>query len=404
MLGRPVTAFRKGKSMKFVSRQTSFVSLATALFVSLSGVTFIRAQAGPEQPPMSDVVFKNIQVLKGIPVDQFMATMGFFSASLGMSCEDCHSADDRSWEGFAVDNARKRLARRMISMMQKINEDNFGGRQMVTCYSCHRGADAPRVVPDFAVQYGPLISPDPNTVIAQAPLAPAADEVFNRYIQAIGGPQRAASLTSFIATGTNVGYGPESADKRAVEISAKVPAQRTVIVHTSNGDSTTTYDGRNAWVSAPLRPVAVLPLAGQELDGAKVDALISFPSQIRQMAGRWRVGVATTIDDKDVDVVQGNTAAGTIVTLYFDQKSGLLTRSVRYTDSPVGKIPVQADYEDYRDVSGVKMPHKFTLTWLDGRDTFELASVRANVAIDAAKFAKPAPSTPPKPAARPAGR
>jgi len=329
-----------------------------------------------------------------------MATMGFFSASLGMSCEDCHSADDRNWDGFAADNTRKRTARRMISMMQKINDDNFGGRQMVTCYSCHRGADSPRVVPDFAVQYGPLIPADPNAVITQAPLAPTADDVFNKYIQAIGGAQRAASVTSFVATGTNVGYGPESADKRAVEIYARTPAQRTVIIHTSNGDNTATYDGRSGWIAAPLRPVDVLQLAGQELDGAKLDAMMWFPSQLKQLAARWRVGVASTIDDKDVDVVQGNTATGIIVTLYFDQQSGLLTRSMRYTDSPVGKIPVQVDYADYRDVAGIKVPYKFTMTWLNGRDTFEMSQVRANVAIDAAKFAKPAPSTPPRPAGR----
>jgi hypothetical protein len=287
----------------------------------------------------------------------------------------------------------------MIQMMQKINADNFGGRQMITCYSCHRGADAPRVTPDFAVQYGPLIPPDPNAIVVQAPLSPMPDEVFNKYLQAVGGAQRAATLTSYTATGTNVGYGPESADKRQTEIYAR-PTQRTVIVHTSNGDSTTTYNGTNAWISAPLRPVAVLPLAGQELDGAKIDAMLAFPAQVKQIAPRWRVGVATTIGDKDVDVVQGNTPAGTIVTLYFDQNTGVLTRSVRFTDSPVGKIPVQTDYEDYRDVAGVKIPHKFTMTWLDGRDTFELTQVRPNAAIDAAKFAKPAPSTPPRPAGR----
>ena len=389
--------------MMLGSSKTTFLATAT-LFTSLLGAAFLHAQAPAEKPPISDEVFKNVLVLKGIPVDQFMATMGFFSASLGMSCEDCHSADDRNWDGFAADNTRKRTARRMISMMQKINEENFGGRQMVTCYSCHRGADAPRVVPDFAVQYGPLIPPDPNAIITQAPLASTPDDVFNKYIQAVGGAQRAAGFTSFIATGTNVGYGPESADKRALEIYAKAPAQRTVIVHTSNGDSTTVYDGGRAWLSAPLRPIAVLPLAGQELDGAKLDAMMAFPSQLKQAAARWRVGIATTIDDKDVEIVQGNSAAGSIVTLYFDQKTGLLTRSVRLTDSPVGKIPVQADYDDYRDVAGVKVPHKFTMTWLDGRDTFELTQVRPNVAIDAAKFAKPAPSTPPRPAARPAGR
>src|SRR5262249_37439249 len=198
--------------MKLGSRQTtSFVALAV-VFSGLLGIAILRAQEPQEKPPISDQVFKNVQVMKGIPVDQFMATMGFFSASLGMSCEDCHSADDRSWEGFAADNARKRTARRMIQMMQKINADNFGGRQMVACYSCHRGADSPRVVPDFAVQYGPLISPDPNAIVVQAPLSPMPDEVFNKYMEAVGGAQRVAALTSYTATGTNVGYGPESAD------------------------------------------------------------------------------------------------------------------------------------------------------------------------------------------------
>ena len=126
------------------------------------------------------------------------------------------------------------------------------------------------------------------------------------------------------------------------------------------------------------------------------DAMLQFPAQVKQIAPRWRVGVATAIDDKDVDVVQGNTADGIVVTLYFDQKTGLLTRSIRYTDSPVGRIPVQADYSDYRDVNGVKLPFKFTQTWLDGRDTFELTQIRANGTVDAARFNKPSPSTPPK--------
>jgi len=368
-----------------------------ALFACLVGTAILKAPQPANGPLLSDQVFKNVQVMKGIPVDQFMATMGFFSASLGMSCEDCHMADDRDWSGFAADNARKRRARQMIQMMQKINADNFGGRQMVTCYSCHRGQDAPRTVPDFAIQYGPLQPADPNAIVVQNPLSPMPDAVFNKYLQAVGGAEKAAALTSYTATGTNVGYGPESVDKRQSEIYAKAnPLQRTTIVHTSNGPTTTTLNGTNAWYAAPLRPVDVLTLAGQELAGAKIDAMLFFPAQVKAIAPRWRVGTPTTIDDQDVDVVQGNTSDGIIVSLYFDQKTGLLTRSIRYTDSPVGKLPVQVDYADYRDVNGVKMPFKYTQTGLDGRDTFELTQIRANVNVEASRFAKPAPVAPPK--------
>ena len=54
----------------------------------------------------------------------------------------------------------------------------------------------------------------------------------------------------------------------------------------------------------------------------------------------------------------------------------------------------QIDYSDYRDVSGVKMPFRWVVTWTDGRSTIELSELRANIPIDAAKFAKPAPAAP----------
>jgi len=68
----------------------------------------------------------------------------------------------------------------------------------------------------------------------------------------------------------------------------------------------------------------------------------------------------------------------------------LLTRLVRYVDSPVGRIPMQTDYGDYRDVSGVKMPFRISATWLDGRSTIELSDVKTNIPIAPSTFAKPA--------------
>jgi outer membrane lipoprotein-sorting protein len=62
---------------------------------------------------------------------------------------------------------------------------------------------------------------------------------------------------------------------------------------------------------------------------------------------------------------------------------------VRSVPSPVGRLPTQVDYSDYRDVAGVKLPFRWTVTWLDGRDTIELKEVRPNAPIDAARFARP---------------
>jgi hypothetical protein len=62
---------------------------------------------------------------------------------------------------------------------------------------------------------------------------------------------------------------------------------------------------------------------------------------------------------------------------------------VRYGPSPIGRIPTQVDYSDYRDVAGIQFPFEIKFTWLDGRYTAKLNEVKTNVAIDATKFGRP---------------
>ena len=376
--------------MTFGSKRIVAGALATGMATFLAAV-IVRGQAPlPERPPMAEEVFKNVQVLRGIPVNDFMGTMGIFSASLGMSCEDCHRSGDASWENYAAESPRKQMARAMVVMMNTINKTHFGGRQGVTCFSCHRGTDRPKVTPDVEKLYDAAPLPDPRDIIEQSKLAPQPDEVLDKYLQAVGGAQRAAALTSFTARGTTRGYGPDS-EEREVEIFARAPNQRTTILHSSSGNSTTTYDGRSGWIAAPFRPVPVLALGGADLDGVRLDVELSFPARIKQVLTKWRVGLPGALGDRDVHVVQGTGAGGITATLYFDTDTGLLLRQIRYVDSPVGRLPTQVDYADYREVSGVKMPFRWTVTWLDGRDSFEMKEIRANVAIDAARFARPAP-------------
>ena len=143
-------------------------------------------------------------------------------------------------------------------------------------------------------------------------------------------------------------------------------------------------------------------MSGSALEGVKLEAELSFPAQIKQALSKWRVGLPATVNDREVQVVQGTGAGGAIATLYFDAESGLLVRLLRYSSSVVGRTPTQIDYADYREVSGVKMPFRWTVTWLDGKESFELSEVQPNAPIDVAKFARPSPPTPPP--VRPATR
>jgi len=361
--------------------------------VWLAGVLVAGGQAPPDKQPLAEEVFKNIRVLRGLPVDEFMGTMGVFSAALGMSCEDCHSASDTTWENYALDTSpRKVTARRMVQMMTSINQASFGGRQVVTCYTCHRGSGKPKVTPSLTALYGASTLEDQEDVVRPARTGPTADQILDKYIQALGGAQRLAGVTSVVAKGTSAGYGPEGT--RPIDIIAKAPGQRVTIIHTLDGDNTTAYDGRAGWIAAPHKPVAVLGLTGSELDGVKLDAELSFPARIKETLPQWRAGLPTDIDDKPVQVVQGSRPNGTLATFYFDSETGLLTRLVRYANSKVGRLPTQIDYADYRDVAGVKMPFKMTVTWLDGLENIQLTDVQVNVPVDDARFGKPAPPRP----------
>lgn len=380
--------------MRIGSRLMMIATAVIAVVWLIGTVAFALegGQAAPQTKPMLvDDVFKNVQALKGIYVDDFMLTMGIISAAVGSDCVGCHPSAGTDHVDWAVDTPRKRTARRMIEMVTAINRDNFGGRQVVTCWTCHRGRDRPLVTPTLENVYGepPL---DYDDVLTPAPGVPSVDQVLNKYLQAIGGAQNVARVTSFVATGKSTGYKGFGGGG-LVEVYAQAPDKRATYMlfpeYPDRGESIRTYDGRTGWIATPLAVVRKYELGGSERDGARLDAQLLFPAQIRQVLTDLRVGPPNTIDDKDVQVVQGNGPNGTLATLYFDEGSGLLVRMIRHGRSPIGRVPTQVDYADYRDVGGIKFPYRWTFAWLDGRDNYEFTDVRLNVPIDAAKFGQP---------------
>jgi hypothetical protein len=134
---------------------------------------------------------------------------------------------------------------------------------------------------------------------------------------------------------------------------------------------------------------------GGDLDGVKLESILAFPGGLKQALTAWRTGFPTTsIDDRPVQVVQAM-LNGTRVKLFFDKETGLLTRAVRYSETIVGPVPVETDFSDYRAVAGVKLPFQWKLTWTGGQSTYILDDVKPNVALDAAKFGRPAAAAKP---------
>jgi len=363
----------------------------------LSAVALAQAgQAAPEPAqPMAENVFKNIQVLKGMPADEFMDMMGMFASSLLYDCTGCHSQDILiNRDAFAVATPRIQRARQMVVMVNALNRMYFGGQPRVTCFTCHRGTGAPDNIPDLALQYGDGPPENPNAMTIFPQREPSADQVFNKYIQALGGADRVAKLTSYVATGTYIGFNTANATV-PIEIFARAPDQRTTIVRVFDGDAVKATDGRSAWAAEGWRQLPLMTFTGSNLAGARFEAIMAFPAGIQKAYSQWQVGIVT-LGDRDVQVLQGTNPGQLPVNLYFDD-SGMLVRSVRWSSTPVGTVPTQTDYSDYREVAGVKMPFHMLVTWTNGQNTIELKEVRPNVTIDPARFARPAPFKPRQP-------
>jgi hypothetical protein len=380
----------------------SFLYLAGLLATCLLGTTLVRGQGGPaapaeQRPLMSEQAFKDIQVLRGIPVKEFMETMGFFSASLSLNCTDCHGeASGSSWARYADNPPLKQAARRMMLMVNALNKTNFGGAPVVTCYTCHRGSQRPKVIPSLAQQYSEPPDEDPDEIVLNSAVrvTMTAEQILDRYLQAIGGAA-AAKLTSYTAKGTYEGFDSDF-EQVPADIYVKAPDLRTTVVHMRAGDNTTTCDGREAWAAGPpdLAPLTLMPLVGDSLNGARLDAQLVFPGQIKQVLSDWRTGFPPlSIDGRPVDVVQGRVPKGSTVKLYFDRQTGFLVRSVRYSNTAVGTVPITVVYSNYQEVPGlgVKIPYTWQVTWTNGRGTYNITALQPNVAIDAGRFGRPTP-------------
>jgi hypothetical protein len=374
-------------------------AIAVVCLVAAAGVRAASAQGGPtgsapqgagERVPMVEEVFKTVTLLRGIPVDTFFEVMGTFASSMGNDCTFCHAANaalDKS--AFATPTPRLRRARQMIEMMNALNKQYFGGRPRVTCFTCHGGSNTPRADPSFMLQYGePVLDPDERDFLTDASVN--VNQVFDRYLQAIGGTDRLSRLTSYAAKGTYSGFDTDRSTV-PIELYAKSPAQQTVVVHLTIGASTRVFDGKNAWIAGPEQPLPLLTLTGGNLDRARLEALANFPAGLRQANLQWRGG-RTILDDKDVIVLQA-TSNGAPVQLYFDN-NGLLVRLLRFTATPVAFVPTQIDYADYRELPGVgvKVPFTRTMTQTYMQMTLQLTDIQPNAPIDAARFARPAPA------------
>ena len=385
--------------MKLMTRRSagSLIAATVVVFVVAVGLhqrpVAAQGGGGAAGAKMEDQ-FMNIKALRGHPADQLNPTMVYFEAALGVGCPYCHDNDAAKRE--LDTKPQKDIARRMIEMVNAVNKTSFAGAPRVTCFTCHQGRPSPIGAPNVVgEQFPPALGEDYYANLPAAPAVPTGvtpAQVLDKYLAASGGTGAVQKTPSLVAAGTmtqrRIGR-PFPA--QVVEISSKSPGMELIVTKTGQADNLVAYSPSGSWAKAGNG--AARDLRNAEGDATKLEDVFNLPTQLKSLLVDAKMDRPENVMGRELYVVSGRTQGLPQVKAYFEKESGMLRR-LRYSiNTPFGPYPTQIDYSDYRDVGGRKVPFSWVISQVRNREfTWAMQNVRA-MAVEDAKFAKPAPAT-----------
>ena len=365
------------------------IALGVGCWLAAAALAYSQG-AQPSDTRKAEEVYKNIKVMNGTLASEFSQSMHLMESGTGMDCEYCHI------EGkFDVDvKPPKQVARRMYVMMTDLNTRYFGGKQVVTCYTCHNGRREPAAMP-----FLPITKPlEPGEMEAKAKLPmPPVQQILDRYIEALGGEQNIRKVTSRVITGTQyipTGPGGQTPAPATIERAQKAPNMIVNTYKTATFTIADGFDGKTSWSQNQQGRTADAIEVDQPR--ARRDADFYFPLNLKQQYATMTVEGIDRVSDRDAYVVVATPQGEVPERLYFDTQTGLLLRKATALPTQIGFSPFQVNYSDYRDAgNGVKVPYVITMypassrTVLYTTATIRVMKVEENVTIDDAKFARP---------------
>ena len=376
--------------MSITTSYTRNSAIAFFFSAALFAPNSLRVQS-PIEGKTAEQVYKNIQVMNGTPASELTPAMHLISVSLGVTCEYCHEVRKE----YEDTKEPKERARVMMKMLADINKNNFGGAQMITCYTCHRGSTKPVTM---------VTLPLPAAKMAETPPSlPSVDDILAKYVQALGGEQAIRKVTTRVITATGsvpTGPGGTIAVPADVERYQKAPNLIVDIYHTKAFTVSDGFDGATKWSQDMQGRVTDALKIDQ--NRAKRDDNLYESLDLKREYSSLAVSGVEKVNDRDAYLVVGSLDGDTPERLYFDIQTGLLIRKMTIFPTPAGNSPFLVDYGDYRDTgSGVKAPFLIQTTPANPRTelstslTLRVQKIQDNVPLDDSRFVKPQPANKP---------
>jgi hypothetical protein len=353
------------------SRTTLSLLLATALASP--------SLAAPQAAPLAGANRPNLRVLQQLPESQLFPLMNLVATELGVRCDYCHvqatpnltrtPSNVGGWVWDRDDKPTKRRAREMMQMVVELNATRFRGEARVTCYTCHRGSTRPERLP-------PLPPPPAGSGRTPAPLPlPTVDRVWAGYLNAVGQPGAEAP-----GTGTIISGWDERPEGRYGKVEIVVTADRyRATVSNAEGTTSQGLDAEGAWVNAN----GTVQRFSAAADVARVRRLATRYRPLKERPANLEIVGVEPVAGREAYVARARLDSLTTWMLYFDVVSGLLRRETTTTETLLLPLQEQVDYDDYRDVDGVRLP--FQIRFSDGAPyslvTRTFLQIRRNVPV-----------------------
>ncbi len=373
------------KSRCAIGALRAFLSLLV-FAAALAAQTPPGVPAAPAAPPAQAALkaadaFKNVQVLKDVSRDQFIDAMRAMTEALGTSCEFCHVASaDGHLQMEKDDKKAKQTTRKMITMTQSVNRENFEGRVEVGCATCHQGQPRPMAIPPLRALGVPPAAARPNQRPSEAQTSAA--DILARYAAQIGGPA-IDKITARQVKGTLVN---EAGAGSPLEVFQKGQDKLLLTIQSPAGAVNQVLNGERAWRTGAGE---ARQMHGIELERLQRDAEFFPAIDVQKKYQRVMVAGSEKVGEREAVVIQAMSQSGNRERLWFDKGTGLLLRRAVYHRTAVGVMPEETEYGDYRDVDGVKVPFEVVRREAGARWTEKYSEVRHNGAVDDAKFDAP---------------
>jgi hypothetical protein len=232
----------------------------------------------------------------------------------------------------------------------------------------------------------PAKPPEKTAAKAPAPATPTADQLLDRYVEAIGGRAAWKKLNSRITTGTiDI---PQMNLSGTIEIREKAPNHLLATIVIAGASFRQGFDGTIGWTDDPQN--GLHEESGAELEDTRRDADFYHPLDLHSLYSKFTLTGSEKIGDHEAYVVEATRPGADPDKLYFDTKTGLVLRLSTRHHTADGVTSFQEDLEDYREVDGVRLPFTVHQRTSDSSFTIKFTEVHQNVELDDAQFSKPA--------------